>query len=97
MIQRKILKRTARKTGGLYEEALYSFSPEIIVDALFGTGLGRPLSGDAALITETVNAYREETGCRVAELTSRRESPPEDGRSDGLRGPMRSHSHFRLL
>jgi NAD(P)H-hydrate epimerase len=29
----------------------------VVVDALFGTGLSRPLSGDAAAITEHINSH----------------------------------------
>ena len=79
MIQRKILEAYGEEPEVFTKEALYSFSPEIIVDALFGTGLGRPLSGDAALITETVNIYREETGCKVAAVDLPSGISSEDG------------------
>jgi len=79
MIQRKILEAYGEEPEVFSKDAMYSFSPEIIVDALFGTGLGRPLSGDAALIAQTVNAYREETGCKVAAVDLPSGISSEDG------------------
>ena len=79
MTQRKILEAYGSETEVFTREALYSFSPQIIIDALFGTGLGRPLSGRAAVIAETVNAYREETGCRVAAVDLPSGISSEDG------------------
>lgn len=38
---------------------------DLIVDALFGTGLARDLEGPAAALIERLNAWREETGQKV--------------------------------
>lgn len=62
--QRKILESYQECRGGgpeLFDaEKMYEFAPDIIVDALFGTGLGRPVSGRAAEIVGAVNDYRSE-------------------------------------
>ena len=79
MTQRKILTAYGAAPEVFTKEALYLFSPQIIIDALFGTGLGRPLDGAAAVIAETVNAYREETGCRVAAVDLPSGISSEDG------------------
>lgn len=50
--------REYRDAGGLVEafEGLAEFEPDIIVDALMGTGLDRPLEGDFAQAVEAMNA-----------------------------------------
>jgi NAD(P)H-hydrate epimerase len=48
-----------------FRKVLYDFSPEIIVDAIFGTGLKRPIEGNLAAIVEEINLYRENRGCKV--------------------------------
>ena len=79
MTQRKILTAYGAVPEPFSEEALYSFSPQIIVDALFGTGLGRPLSGTAALIAGTVNEYRAQRDCRVVAVDLPSGISSEDG------------------
>ena len=79
MIQRKILAAYGVKTEIFTKDALYAFSPQVIVDALFGTGLGRPLEGNAALIAETVNLYRTETDCKVVAVDLPSGISSEDG------------------
>ena len=56
-----------------------AFEPSVIVDALFGTGLGRPLTGRAAAITEAVTVYRVRTGCTVVGLDLPSGISSEDG------------------
>ena len=79
MTQRKILAAYGAAPEVFSKEALYSFSPQLVVDALFGTGLGRPLSGTAALIAETVNEYRAQTDCRVVAVDLPSGISSEDG------------------
>ena len=79
MTQRKILTAYGAAPEVFSKEALYSFSPQLVVDALFGTGLGRPLSGTAALIAETVNEYRAQTDCRVVAVDLPSGISSEDG------------------
>ena len=66
--QRDILKAYGVMPEAFDGDRMNAFAPDVIVDALFGTGLGRPLSGRAAVIAETVNAYRARTGCTVVGL-----------------------------
>ena len=66
--QRKILKAYGIKTEAFDGDRMKAFKPDVIVDALFGTGLGRPLTGRAAQIAEAAGAYREQTGCTVVGL-----------------------------
>ena len=79
MTQRRILAAYGITPEVFSEEALYSFSPQIVVDALFGTGLGRALSGTAALIAETVNEYRAQRDCRVVAVDLPSGISSEDG------------------
>ena len=79
MTQRRILAAYGITPEVFSEEALYSFSPQIVVDALFGTGLGRALSGTAALIAETVNEYRVQRDCRVVAVDLPSGISSEDG------------------
>ena len=79
MTQRKILKSYGSEPEVFTPEALRHFSPQVIIDALFGTGLARPLGGSAAVIAETVNAYREQTGCRVVAVDLPSGISSEDG------------------
>lgn len=48
-----------------FRKILYDFSPEIIVDAIFGTGLKRPIEGNLAIMVEEINFYRKNRGCKV--------------------------------
>ena len=79
MIQRRILDAYGEKPEVFEEEKMRVFAPAVIVDALFGTGLGRPLSGKAAEIAPAVNAYRDETGCTVVGLDLPSGISSEDG------------------
>lgn len=90
-IQRKILESYPECYEGapqLYTaERMESFAPEVIVDALFGTGLARPLAGRAAEIVGAVNAWRERTtqttalrNCLVVGLDMPSGVSSEDGR-----------------
>ena len=79
MIQRRILDAYGEKPEVFEEEKMRVFAPAVIVDALFGTGLGRPLSGKAAEIAQAVNAYRDETGCTVVGLDLPSGISSEDG------------------
>lgn len=68
MTQRRILRAYGETPEVFDEEKMKEFAPGVIVDALFGTGLVRKLSGAAAQIAEAVNRYRNGTGCTVAGL-----------------------------
>ena len=68
MIQRRILNAYGEEPQVFSGDRLRGFSPDVIVDALFGTGLGRPLEGRALEIADAVNRYRAETGCTVVGL-----------------------------
>ena len=68
MVQRRILEAYGQKPEVFDDGKMRAFEPAVIVDALFGTGLGRPLSGSAALIADRVNSYRSEKGCTVVGL-----------------------------
>ena len=81
MVQRKILEAYGLTTEAFDAGKMRFFGPDVIVDALFGTGLGRPLTGSAAQIVEHVDAFRRETGCTVV----------------GLDGQMRLHGDLCLL
>lgn len=48
----------------LSDPACISMQPALIIDALFGTGLSRPLEGDALHLVENINALRLQ-GCNV--------------------------------
>lgn len=60
--QRKILESYPECYAGtpvLFSAAkMEEFAPDVIVDALFGTGLGRPVTGKAEKIILAVNEYR---------------------------------------
>ena len=68
MTQQRILRAYGAELHAWNPEALNAFKPDVIVDALFGTGLARPLSGTAAEIVKAVNEYRARTGCKVIGL-----------------------------
>lgn len=68
MTQRKILEAYGAVVQVWNAQKLKEFAPSVIVDSLFGTGLGRALTGTAAEIVETVNAYRKAEGCKVVGL-----------------------------
>ena len=68
MIQRKILEAYGAKTSGFEDSKVEAFGPDVIIDALFGTGLGRPLTGPAAHMAVFTGQYRARTGCRVVGL-----------------------------
>ena len=77
--QRKILKAYGIKTEAFDGDRMKALKPDVIVDALFGTGLGRPLTGRAAQIAEAAGAYREQTGCTVVGLDLPSGISSEDG------------------
>lgn len=79
MTQRKILEAYGEAPEVFSEDKLRGFAPDVIVDALFGTGLGRPLGGMAAEIAKAVNAYRAEKGCVVVGLDLPSGISSEDG------------------
>ena len=79
MVQRRILEAYGMKPEVFDAGKMRDFAPAVIVDALFGTGLGRPLSGNAAKIADEVNAYRRQTGCAVAGLDLPSGISSEDG------------------
>lgn len=47
------------------QEALDAFAPDLIVDALFGTGLSRDLEGDTLSAVQGMNRVREQGGAAV--------------------------------
>ena len=77
--QRRILDAYGIKPETFDEDRMKAFEPSVIVDALFGTGLGRPLTGRAAVITEAAAAYRARTGCTVVGLDLPSGISSEDG------------------
>ena len=77
--QRKILEAYGVNPEIFDEDRMKAFAPCVIVDALFGTGLGRPLTGRAAVITEAAAAYRARTGCTVVGLDLPSGISSEDG------------------
>ena len=77
--QRRILEAYGIKPEPFDEDRMRAFAPCVIVDALFGTGLGRPLTGTAAVIAEAANTYRARTGCSVAGLDLPSGISSEDG------------------
>ena len=79
MIQRRILEAYGLKPEIFDDGKMRAFAPSVIVDALFGTGLGRPLTGRAAKIADCVNAFRNETGCTVVGLDLPSGISSEDG------------------
>lgn len=79
MTQRRILEAYGEQPELFDEEKMRDYGPEVIVDALFGTGLGRPLTGMAAVIAEAVNKYRQESGCTVLGLDIPSGISSEDG------------------
>lgn len=79
MTQRRILEAYGEQQELFDEEKMRDYGPEVIVDALFGTGLGRPLTGMAAVIAEAVNKYRQESGCTVLGLDIPSGISSEDG------------------
>lgn len=68
LTQQMILQAYGAALCAWNREAMFEFRPDVIVDALFGTGLARALSGTAADIVEAVNEYRDRTGCMVVGL-----------------------------
>ncbi len=79
MTQMRILRAYGIKAELFDAEAMGAFEPDVIVDALFGTGLGRELTGKAARIAESVNRYRAGTGCFVVGLDLPSGISSEDG------------------
>lgn len=77
--QRRILEAYGIKPEVFDESTMRAFAPGVIVDALFGTGLGRPLTGRAALIAKDVGTYRAQTGCMVVGLDLPSGISSEDG------------------
>lgn len=77
--QRKILEAYGARPEAFDEKGMKAFKPNVIVDALFGTGLGRPLTGRAAMIAEAVRVYRAQTGCTVVGLDLPSGISSEDG------------------
>jgi len=61
---RAALKGDAATMAKLYDGDIEVLSPavfdgaEVIVDAIFGTGLSRPIEGDAAIIIEAINGHQ---------------------------------------
>ena len=83
MTQRRILRAYGEDPLTFDEEKMKAFAPKVIVDALFGTGLRRKLTGDAAKIAEAVNRYRAAAGCTVVGLDLPSGISSEDGRVMG--------------
>lgn len=79
MTQRRILEAYGAELQVFSEDSMRSFEPEVIVDALFGTGLGRPLTGAAEVIAKAVNRYRESEDTRVVGLDLPSGISSEDG------------------
>lgn len=79
MTQRRILEAYGAVPQVFSEESMRRFAPEIIVDALFGTGLGRPLTGAAEVIAKAVNRYRHSEDTRVVGLDLPSGISSEDG------------------
>ena len=77
--QRKILEAYGARPEAFDEKGMKAFKPNVIVDALFGTGLGRPLTGRTAMIAEAVRVYRAQTGCTVVGLDLPSGISSEDG------------------
>ena len=78
-IQRTITESYGLKASLFEEKKLEDFAPDMIVDALFGTGLQRPLAGKAAQMAECTARYRERTGCKVVGLDIPSGISSEDG------------------
>lgn len=51
-----------------FRKILHDFSPAIIVDAIFGTGLKKAIEGVIANIIEEINAYRERRNGKVVSV-----------------------------
>ena len=69
-VQLRIIESYGAKAE-IYEGArdqIAGTDPEILVDALFGTGLARPLEGDYALAVEEVNALHDKKGLFTASV-----------------------------
>ncbi|WP_247653659.1 NAD(P)H-hydrate dehydratase [Labrenzia sp. PHM005] len=49
----KVLPDTVQVAGDLFEEAV---APDVVIDALFGAGLDRPLHGLAAMLVDVINS-----------------------------------------
>ena len=83
MTQQRILSAYGIRPEVFDSEAFEAFAPQIVVDALFGTGLGRDLDGTARKIVECVTAYRGRTGAMVVGLDLPSGISSEDGRVMG--------------
>ena len=79
MIQRKILEAYGARVSGFEESKMEDHHPDVIIDALFGTGLGRPLTGLAARMAEFTGEYRARTGCKVVGIDIPSGISSEDG------------------
>jgi NAD(P)H-hydrate epimerase len=70
LVNLKILERLETpleevKEISQFKNLLFSFSPDIIVDAIFGTGLKRAIEGFYKEIVEEVNTYKEKREAKV--------------------------------
>lgn len=78
-IQQTILRSCGLNMSEFAKEKLEAFSPGVIVDALFGTGLQRPLAGRAAQMAALTAQYCARTGCKVVGLDIPSGISSEDG------------------
>ena len=82
-VQQHILKAYGLTPEAFDADAFRDFAPDVIVDALFGTGLGRDLEGTARAIVECVNRYKTEERVLVVGLDIPSGISSEDGRVMG--------------
>lgn len=67
-----------------FRKILHDFSPAIIVDAIFGTGLKKAIEGVIANIIEEINAYRERRNCKVVSVDIPSGICPDTGQILGI-------------